>query len=124
PAAMAQTMVPGAMAPVGGPPGPGGFGSGPGLLVRTDGGSKRFGPGTVVRLGRDPGSEVAIDDPAVSRLHATVEMRPDGNWWFVDRSTAGTFDGEDRVAQRKLEGPTTLMLGHPTAGAEVEIVPI
>ena len=112
-----QTMLPGV-----GPAGPG-YVSGPGLLVRVGGASKRFPPGVVVRIGRDPASEVVVDDPSVSRLHGVVEGRPDG-WWYVDRSTAGTFLEEDRVTQRKLEEPTTLMLGHPTAGAEVEVVPI
>ncbi len=117
PAGLAQTMLPGV-----GPAGPG-YVSGPGLLVRVGGTSKRFPPGVVVRIGRDPASEVVVDDPSVSRLHGVVEGRPDG-WWYVDRSTAGTFLEEDRVTQRKLEEPTTLMLGHPTAGAEVEVVPI
>ncbi|WP_158296569.1 FHA domain-containing protein [Nocardioides albidus] len=117
PAALEQTVLPGVA-----PAGPG-YVHGPGLLVRVGGVSKRFPPGVVVRIGRDPGSEVVVDDPSVSRLHGVVEGRPDG-WWYVDRSTAGTYLEEDRVAQRKLEDPTTLMLGHPTAGAEVEVVPI
>ncbi|AIY19583.1 FHA domain-containing protein [Pimelobacter simplex] len=117
PAGLAQTVLPGT-----GPVGPG-YASGPGVLVRAGGDAKRFPPGSVVRVGRDPGNEVVVDDPSVSRLHGVVEGRPDG-WWYVDRSSAGTFLEEDRVTQRKLEGPTTLMLGHPTAGAEIEVVPI
>ncbi|GAA3682062.1 hypothetical protein GCM10022237_46030 [Nocardioides ginsengisoli] len=117
PAGLAQTVLPGT-----GPVGPG-YASGPGVLVRVGSGSFRFPPGSVVRIGRDPANEVVVDDPSVSRLHGVVEGRPDG-WWYVDRSTAGTYLEEDRVAQRKLEEPTTLMLGHPTAGAEVEVVPI
>ncbi len=117
PAGLAQTVLPGT-----GPVGPG-YASGPGVLVRTPAGSHRFPPGSVVRVGRDPANEVVVDDPSVSRLHGVVEGRPDG-WWWVDRSTAGTFHEEDRVVQRRLEEPITLMLGHPTAGAELEIVPI
>jgi len=117
PPGLDQTIVPGA-----GPAFPG-LGGGPGVLVRVRGEGKRFAPGTIVRIGRDPSGEVVVDDPSVSRLHATVEMRSDG-WWFFDRSTAGTFDEEDRVTQRRLEEPATLMLGHPTAGVEVEVVPI
>lgn len=121
PPGLDQTIVPGA-----GPAFPGiggGPGAGPGVLVRVGGEGKRFAPGTIVRIGRDPAGEVVVDDPSVSRLHATVEMRADG-WWFFDRSTAGTFDEEDRVTQRRLEEPVTLMLGHPTAGVEVEVIPI
>lgn len=123
-----QTIVPG-QGPGGGIA-PGGYGvpgaaAGPGVLVRVEGEpAKRFAPGTIVRIGRDPANEVVVDDPSVSRLHATIEMRQDG-WWFFDRSTAGTFHEEDRVTQRRLgDEPSNLMLGHPTAGVEVEIVPI
>lgn len=125
PPGLAHTMMPGATPGPGlpgVPPGPG-FATGPGLLVKVGSRSLRFPPATVVRIGRDPVNEVVIDDPAVSRLHGVVEGRPDG-WWFVDRSSAGTFAEEDRVTQQRLEEPTTLMLGHPTAGAEVEIIPI
>ncbi|WP_183094378.1 FHA domain-containing protein [Nocardioides stalactiti] len=111
-----QTVLPGGSVP-------GAYVAGPALLVRAAGVSKRFVPGTMVRIGRDPANEFVVDDASVSRLHAVVEGRPDG-WWYVDRSTAGTFDGEDQVRTRKLEEPTTLMLGHPTAGVEIEVVPI
>jgi putative serine protease PepD len=113
---LAQTVLPGGAVAGSSVPGPA-------LLVRTGGSSRRFVPGTTVRIGRDPANEVVVDDASVSRLHAVVESRPDG-WWFVDRSTAGTFDGEDRVRTRKLTAPTKVMLGHPTAGVEVEIVPV
>ena len=116
PPGLAQTVLPGGAVP-------GSFTPGPALLVRAGGSSKRFVPGTTVRIGRDPANEIVVDDSSVSRLHAVVESRPDG-WWYVDRSTAGTFDGEDRVRTRKLAGPATLMLGHPTAGVEVEVVPV
>ena len=109
--------------PHAGGPGPGGFGGGPGLLVRVDGPDKRFPGGQPVRIGREPGLEVVCDDPAVSRQHAIVEPRPDG-WWLVDRSTTGTFIDGERITQRKLEEPTEVLLGHPTAGYELELVPV
>jgi len=116
PPGLAQTVLPGSSTP-------GSYLPGPGLMVRTGGNSLRFVPGTTVRIGRDPANEVVVEDSSVSRLHAVVEGRPDG-WWFVDRSTAGTFDGDDQVRTRKLTGPVMLMLGHPTAGVGVELVPI
>jgi putative serine protease PepD len=124
PVNLQQTVLPGS-GPAPGAPGPyGAVTAGPGILVRIGNESKRFAAGTTVRIGRDPASEVVVDDPSVSRLHATLEMRG-RDWWYVDRSTAGTFDEEDRVTQRKLgDEPTILMLGHPTAGVEVELVPI
>ncbi|WP_170219356.1 FHA domain-containing protein [Nocardioides litoris] len=112
-----QTIVTGA----GGLLGPGG----PGLLVRRRSGGTdlRFPGGVPVRVGRDASLEVHADDQAVSRLHAVIEPRPDG-WWWVDRSTSGTFvDGERRQAF-KIEEPTEISLGHPTAGFDLEVVPV
>ncbi len=44
----------------------------------------------VVRIGRAADSEIAIDDPAVSRLHARVELEA-GVWRIIDcESTNGT----------------------------------
>lgn len=97
---------------------------GPGLLVRRRvGGDLRFGWGRPVGVGRDPQVEVSVDDPAVSRLHAVLEPRPDG-WWWVDRSTSGTYVGGERRTSFKLEEPTEVSLGHPTAGHELELVPV
>ncbi|WP_340540956.1 FHA domain-containing protein [Nocardioides sp. GXZ039] len=115
-----QTMVvPGAG---GGFPG---FGpSGPGLLIRRrTGGDLRFPAGLPVRIGRDPALEVHADDQAVSRLHAVLEPRPDG-WWWVDRSTSGSYIDGERLTQRKIEEPAEISLGHPTAGYEIEVVPV
>lgn len=111
---------------VGLPPVPGGFNGfpGPGLLVRRRlDGDLRFPPGTPVRIGRDPSLEVHADDSAVSRLHAVVEPRPDG-WWWVDRSTSGTFVDGEQMTSFKIEEPTEISLGHPTAGYEIEVVPV
>jgi putative serine protease PepD len=112
--------------PTGGPTGgPGAYGapSGPGLVVRLRSGDLQFLPGQPVRIGRDSGNEVVTDNPSASRLHAVVEPRPDG-WWLVDRSTAGTYVDGERVTSRKITRPTTVLLGHPTAGYELELVPV
>ncbi|WP_170286153.1 FHA domain-containing protein [Nocardioides rubriscoriae] len=98
--------------------------SGPGLLVRRRvGGDLRFPGGIPVRIGRDPSLEVHADDQAVSRLHAVVEPRPDG-WWWVDRSTSGTFVEGEQVTSFKIDEPVEISLGHPTAGYEIEVVPV
>ena len=118
PAALAATMLPST------PGAPGIPGGGPGLLVRTRAADLRFGTHAPVRIGREPGLEVTIDDAGVSRQHALVEPRPDG-WWFVDRSNSGSYVEGERVTQLKLEDPTTtVLLGHPTAGYELELVPV
>ncbi|MFB9315465.1 FHA domain-containing protein [Nocardioides plantarum] len=112
-----QTVVTGGL---GGFPG---FG-GPGLLVRRRvGGDLRFPGGVPVRIGRDPGLEVHADDQAVSRLHAVVEPRPDG-WWWIDRSTAGSFVDGEQVTSFRIDEPVEISLGHPTAGYEIEVVPV
>ena len=118
PAAMAATVLPST------PGAPGIPGGGPGLLVRTNRDDLRFGTHAPVRIGREPGLEVVVDDSGVSRQHALVEPRPDG-WWFIDRSNSGSYVDGERVTQLKLEEPTTtVLLGHPTAGYEIELVPV
>jgi len=122
PPMLARTIVsgPGAVRPGLG----GGLGGGPGLLVRRRGGTDlRFGTQAPVRIGRDPSFEVVADDAAVSRLHAVVEPRPDG-WWWVDRSTSGSYVDGERVTTFKITEPVEILLGHPTAGLEVEVVPV
>lgn len=121
PPMLAQTMVGGAAA---GRPGPGGIGGGPGLLVRRRvGADLRFGTHQAVRIGRDPSFEVVADDAAVSRLHAVVEPRPDG-WWWVDRSTSGSYVDGERITTFRITEPVEILLGHPTAGLELEVVPV
>ncbi len=116
-----MTVLPGNVP--GGVPGYPGTPAGPGLLVRLRSGDKQFPAGSQVRIGRDPSLEVVAENPSVSRHHATVEGRPDG-WWLVDRSTAGTFIAGERVTAMRIEEPTEVCLGHPTAGYELEIVPV
>ncbi|MFA6299368.1 MAG: FHA domain-containing protein [Nocardioides sp.] len=116
PPALAQTMV------AGGALGPGA--GGPGLLVRRRvGADLRFGTQALVRVGRDPALEVVADDAAVSRQHAVIEPRPDG-WWWVDQSTSGSYVDGERVTSFKIEEPVEILLGHPTAGFELELVPL
>lgn len=96
---------------------------GPGMAIRMASGVQRFGPGRAIRIGRAPELECTADDPAVSRLHAVLEPRPDG-WWLLDRSTSGTFIDGEPVHQQLIDESTEVMLGHPTAGYEIEVVPV
>ncbi|GAA5140255.1 hypothetical protein GCM10023340_00080 [Nocardioides marinquilinus] len=107
-----------------GPLAPGFAGAGPGLLVRRRlDDDLRFPPGRAARIGRDPSLEIVTDDVAVSRHHAVIEPRPDG-WWYVDRSTSGSFVDDEPVTEVHVEEPTVISLGHPTAGYEIEVVPV
>ncbi|MCW2851939.1 MAG: hypothetical protein JWM84_1603 [Nocardioides sp.] len=119
---LAQTIVTGA--PIPGLPGFPGAPSGPSLLVRRrDGGDLRFQANAPVRVGRDPALEVVVEDAAVSRWHAVIEPRPDG-WWWVDRSTSGSYVDGERLTAYRIEEPVEVLLGHPTAGFELELVPV
>lgn len=93
------------------------------MAIRMQSGVQRFGPGRAIRIGRAPEMECTADDPAVSRLHAVLEPRPDG-WWLIDRSTSGTYVEGEPVTQRLINESTEVMLGHPTAGYEIEVVPV
>jgi hypothetical protein len=41
-----------------------------------------------VIIGRDPGSDIVLGDPTVSREHARIEHH-DGQWWLVPLNTTG-----------------------------------
>ena len=124
---MDTTMVTGPLlfpGPPGAPGGPGGPPAHPGLLIRRRLDSDlRFSGQAAVRIGRDPGLEVVCDDSAVSRLHAVLEPSPDG-WRWTDRSTGGSFVDGEPITTLDIEEPTEISLGHPTAGYEIEVVPV
>lgn len=44
-----------------------------------------------ITIGRDPGSNVFIDDPMISRRHALIRIHPTGKMELVDMSSNGTF---------------------------------
>lgn len=51
-------------------------------------------PGTVVKIGRDPASDMWLGAPHVSRLHCAVTMTDSGSLTVTDHSTNGTaYDG-------------------------------
>jgi predicted component of type VI protein secretion system len=79
-------------------------------------------------LGRDPGADLVVNDPSVSRRHALIERRPEG-WVVLDqRSANGTFVNNQRVESAFLQSGNQLRLGAvtfevrlpaPAAGAQV-----
>lgn len=65
-------------------------------------------------LGRDPGADLVVNDPSVSRRHALIERRPEG-WVVLDqRSANGTFINNQRVEQALLQAGQQLRLGAVT----------
>ena len=68
-----------------------------------------------VLIGRKPFNTIAIDHPAVSRLHAWIERR-DGAWWIGDCGARnGTFVNARRITRRtRLEDGDRITVAHAT----------
>jgi ABC-type multidrug transport system ATPase subunit len=91
----------------------------PALLIRIQGSDRALQPGTRYRIGRDPQSDLVLDDPTVSWLHAV--FRADSGQWLLEDagSTNGTFVGRDRVERVEITGACLIRLGHPDLGPAV-----
>ena len=71
----------------------------PELLLETESGSTVMTPGRDYHVGRDPLSDIVIDDARVSWHHAV--LRPDADHWTLEdeHSTNGTYADGRRVQQ-------------------------
>jgi ABC transport system ATP-binding/permease protein len=93
--------------------------AGPALIVRAKNCDRTLQAGPSYRIGRDPASDVVINEPRVSWHHATLR-RDDGVWLMEDPgSTNGTWAGRQRVSRIQITGDCQLRLGHPDDGAVV-----
>ena len=90
------------------------------LTIRWAGGTKSFSPGTDVRIGRDPGVDVVVDNPNVSRLHAIVSH--DGTAWVLrdQGSFQGTFRQGQAVSELRLGASESVTLGSPQVGVSID----
>jgi ABC transport system ATP-binding/permease protein len=89
------------------------------LVVRAPGTDRSLPPGPSYRLGRDPQSDVIVDDTRVSWEHAVLRVE-DGGWILEDRgSTNGTYLGDRRVQRVDIGRECTVRLGHPADGPAV-----
>ncbi len=70
----------------------------------------RVALGERLALGRAPDCDVSLPDPALSRVQAELERRPDG-WWLRDRSGRGTRVGAETVAEARLADGAAIALG-------------
>ena len=89
------------------------------LYVRAQGSDRMLQAGPSYRIGRDPESDIVLDDPRVSWNHAVLRLERD--FWLLEDagSRNGTFVGSDRVRQVPITGNCLIRLGHPEDGPAV-----
>lgn len=91
------------------------------MKIQWDGGSAELEPDQSYVVGRSETADVRIPGSHVSRHHLDVEH--DGNVWIVkDRSSTGTYLGEERIESVPIAEITTLRLG-PTGSPNIDLVP-
>lgn len=80
--------------------------------------------GSTALIGSGEASQIRIARPGISRRHAAIRF--DGATWKVEDADSrnGTFADGERVHVATIDGPTTLVLGHPTDGEAVTFTPI
>ena len=93
----------------------------PALVVRTQGSDRSLQAGPAYRIGRDPESDIIVNDSRVSWEHAVLR-HDNGSWVLHDPgSTNGTFLGARRVTDVTITGDLTVRLGHPDDGPAVSL---
>ncbi|WP_416873814.1 FHA domain-containing protein [Kitasatospora sp. SC0581] len=90
--------------------------SAPPLVLVTGTASRVIDPTRAYHLGRDPTSEIVLDDPRVSWHHAI--LRATGGHWLLEDvdSTNGTYDEGRRVSREEVGPGTRLRFGDPADG--------
>src|ERR1022692_2526101 len=97
----------------------GSSGAAPALVVRTQGSDCTLRAGPSYRVGRDPNSDIVVDEPKVSWQHAILRLEHD-RWLLEDvGSTNGTFVGPQSVQRVEITGACQVRLGHPDSGPVV-----
>ncbi|MFF3912313.1 FHA domain-containing protein [Streptomyces sp. NPDC001852] len=88
----------------------------PELLLETDTGSTVMSPGHDYHVGRDPLSDIVIDDARVSWHHAVLRCDQD-RWTLTDQhSTNGTYADGRRIDQWGVRPGSVIRFGNPTDG--------
>ncbi|MBW8486615.1 FHA domain-containing protein [Actinomadura parmotrematis] len=93
----------------------------PVLVVRTRAGEHRLRPGGVYQVGRDPGSDIVINEARVSWRHALIRAERD-HWTIEDASSNGTFLDGRRITRLAISGEQTFRLGNATDGTELRCI--
>lgn len=91
----------------------------PSLVVLAQEINRTLTPGPSYRIGRDPGSDLVVDERRVSWSHATLRLEVD-RWLLEDvGSTNGTWLGSRKVQQVQITGACLVRLGHPDDGPAI-----
>ncbi|MEW1825741.1 FHA domain-containing protein [Streptomyces sp. NPDC088196] len=93
----------------------------PELLLETESGSTVMTPGRDYHVGRDPLSDIVIDDARVSWHHAV--LRPDAGHWTLEdeHSTNGTYADGRRVQEWGVGPGSVIRFGNPADGPRVTL---
>ncbi len=88
----------------------------PALVVRTQGSDRSLEAGPSYSIGRNPESDIVVNEARVSWRHAVLRL--DGTTWLLEDvgSTNGTFLGAQRVHRVEITKDCVLRLGHPDDG--------
>jgi ABC-type multidrug transport system ATPase subunit len=88
----------------------------PELVLETETGSTVMVPDHAYHVGRDPLSDIVLDDARVSWHHAV--LRPDGDHWILEdeHSTNGTYADGRRIQERDVGPGTVIRFGSPSDG--------
>ncbi|MFI6357474.1 FHA domain-containing protein [Streptomyces sp. NPDC050743] len=88
----------------------------PELVLETDTGSTVMSPGHDYHVGRDPLSDIVLDDARVSWHHAVLRCHQD-RWTLTDRhSTNGTYADGRRISEWGVRPGSVIRFGNPTDG--------
>jgi ABC transport system ATP-binding/permease protein len=95
----------------------------PELLVRTRRADRTLRGGSTYRVGRDPASDIVVDDSRVSWQHGVLRVDRQA-WIFEDvGSTNGTFLGASRVTRIDIGADCVFKLGNADDGPLLRCIP-
>ncbi len=91
-------------------------------MVRTPDAERSLTAGRSYFVGRDPQSDIVVNDSRVSWRHAV--LRVDGSTWLLEDvgSTNGTFQGSNRVQRLAISSSCAVRLGHPSDGPAMSCI--